>query len=172
MPGTTTYEFLALSVSSHDAASLAPQLTEHSADGWDVVAIVPTGGDVTAYCRRPAVATDAAPVSTPAEAAPVEAAPAEAAPGWAAAAVTTAAVTPEPMAQAPVTSVPAAEPAPAAPSVAVPVSAEPASVAAPAVPAGWYSDPSGRYELRYWDGLAWTEHVARNGQQYTDAPVA
>ena len=40
------------------------------------------------------------------------------------------------------------------------------------MPAGWYSDPSGRYELRYWDGTAWTEHVARNGQQFTDQPVA
>jgi hypothetical protein len=40
------------------------------------------------------------------------------------------------------------------------------------VPAGWYADPSGRYELRYWDGAAWTEHVSRAGQQYTDPPVA
>ena len=43
---------------------------------------------------------------------------------------------------------------------------------APAVPAGWYADPAGRYELRYWDGTAWTEHVSRAGQQYTDPPVA
>lgn len=52
---------------------------------------------------------------------------------------------------------------------------EAASEAAPAdsgVPAGWYADPSGRYELRYWDGSAWTEHVSRAGQQYTDPPVA
>ncbi len=40
------------------------------------------------------------------------------------------------------------------------------------VPAGWYADPAGRYELRYWDGSAWTEHVSRAGQQYTDPPVA
>jgi hypothetical protein len=26
--------------------------------------------------------------------------------------------------------------------------------------------------LRYWDGKEWTEHVARGGQQFTDAPVA
>jgi hypothetical protein len=38
-------------------------------------------------------------------------------------------------------------------------------------PSGWYPDPSGRYEMRYWDGLAWTEHVSRGGQQYTDPPV-
>ena len=60
----------------------------------------------------------------------------------------------------------AAEPEPAA---------APAEEAAPAeagVPAGWYADPSGRFELRYWDGQAWTEHVSRAGQQYTDPPVA
>ncbi len=37
--------------------------------------------------------------------------------------------------------------------------------------AGWYPDPSTRYELRYWDGTQWTEHVARQGQQFTDPPV-
>jgi hypothetical protein len=57
-----------------------------------------------------------------------------------------------------------------------PAVAEPAAEAAPAaestVPAGWYADPSGRFELRYWDGAAWTEHVSRAGQQFTDPPVA
>jgi hypothetical protein len=42
----------------------------------------------------------------------------------------------------------------------------------PTVPAAWYKDPSGRYELRYWNGTAWTEHVSRSGQQFTDPPVA
>jgi hypothetical protein len=37
-------------------------------------------------------------------------------------------------------------------------------------PAGWYADPSGRAELRYWDGAQWTEHVSTAGQQST-APV-
>jgi hypothetical protein len=41
-----------------------------------------------------------------------------------------------------------------------------------AAPAGWYADPSTRFELRYWDGAQWTEHVSRAGQQYTDPPVA
>ena len=49
---------------------------------------------------------------------------------------------------------------------------QPAAQAAPAVPAGWYADPAGRFELRYWDGSTWTEHVSRAGQQYTDPPVA
>jgi hypothetical protein len=47
-----------------------------------------------------------------------------------------------------------------------------AATADSGVPAGWYADPSGRYELRYWDGSAWTEHVSRAGQQFTDPPVA
>ncbi|MFM2115445.1 MAG: hypothetical protein RI908_1186 [Actinomycetota bacterium] len=47
-----------------------------------------------------------------------------------------------------------------------------AAAGTPSVPAAWYKDPSGRYELRYWNGTAWTEHVARGGQQFTDPPVA
>jgi hypothetical protein len=47
-----------------------------------------------------------------------------------------------------------------------------AGAVSPAVPAAWYKDPSGRYELRYWNGTAWTEHVARDGRQFTDPPVA
>ena len=46
------------------------------------------------------------------------------------------------------------------------------TTSAPKVPAAWYADPSGRYELRYWDGNEWTEHVARGGQQFVDPPVA
>ncbi|MFM7665444.1 MAG: DUF2510 domain-containing protein [Actinomycetota bacterium] len=46
------------------------------------------------------------------------------------------------------------------------------SATTPAVPAAWYKDPSGRFEMRYWNGTAWTEHVARGGQQFTDPPVA
>ena len=33
----------------------------------------------------------------------------------------------------------------------------------------WYPDPSGRHELRYWDGQRWTEHVSDHGRQSTDA---
>jgi len=57
------------------------------------------------------------------------------------------------------------------PAAATPA-AGPSQGAAPAVPPGWFTDPSNRYELRYWDGSAWTEHVARGGQQFTDPPVA
>jgi hypothetical protein len=64
------------------------------------------------------------------------------------------------------------EPAVAEPAVAEPTVPDAAPAAESAVPAGWYADPSGRFELRYWDGSAWTEHVSRAGQQFTDPPVA
>ena len=35
---------------------------------------------------------------------------------------------------------------------------------------GWYPDPSGGYDHRYWDGSGWTEHVSRGGVAST-APV-
>jgi hypothetical protein len=31
------------------------------------------------------------------------------------------------------------------------------------VPATWATDPAGRHELRWWDGTAWTVHVADGG---------
>ncbi|MBW3657988.1 MAG: DUF4190 domain-containing protein [Actinobacteria bacterium] len=34
--------------------------------------------------------------------------------------------------------------------------------------AGWYADPTGRFDHRYWDGATWTGHVSRNGQATTD----
>jgi hypothetical protein len=39
---------------------------------------------------------------------------------------------------------------------------------APTVPAAWQADPTGRFELRYWDGTAWTDHVSTKGVQQTD----
>lgn len=30
-------------------------------------------------------------------------------------------------------------------------------------PAAWYPDPTGTHEVRYWDGAAWTAHVADRG---------
>ena len=29
--------------------------------------------------------------------------------------------------------------------------------------AAWHPDPTGRHELRYWDGSQWTEHVSDGG---------
>lgn len=41
----------------------------------------------------------------------------------------------------------------------------------PVLPAGWHADPFARHELRFFDGVEWTEHVADNGQAATDPPV-
>jgi uncharacterized protein YxjI len=38
-------------------------------------------------------------------------------------------------------------------------------------PAGWYPDPFGRHEIRWWDGVHWTEHVASDGRQGVDPPT-
>ena len=38
-------------------------------------------------------------------------------------------------------------------------------------PADWYPDPTGRHQHRYWDGTAWTHHVADNGEASLD-PLA
>jgi uncharacterized protein YxjI len=37
-------------------------------------------------------------------------------------------------------------------------------------PQGWYPDPFGRHETRWWDGTRWTEHVASHGRQAVDPP--
>ncbi len=34
--------------------------------------------------------------------------------------------------------------------------------------AGWYPDPLGRAEVRYFDGTAWTEHISTEGDQQVD----
>lgn len=33
---------------------------------------------------------------------------------------------------------------------------------------GWYPDPHGRHQNRYWDGAVWTEHVADSGTTGVD----
>lgn len=55
-------------------------------------------------------------------------------------------------------------------NVTTPVTPGASATSIPAVPANWYPDPSKRYELRYWNGTAWTEHVATGGVQSTDQP--
>jgi hypothetical protein len=145
-------EFTSVSVSSYEAATLSDALNAHAADGWSVVQIVPAGTVIVAYLSRPATGapSDAATTATAATAA----------------VAATAAATP-------VVDAPAPAPAPAAePMAAAAPAAAPAPAPADAVPAGWYPDPSSRFELRYWDGTRWTEHVSRGGQQSTDPPVA
>jgi hypothetical protein len=229
-------EFESISASSYDPSALATKLTAKAAEGWSVVAIVPTGGDVTAFLTRdkggadeaskPAEASEstadkadkddddgAAPVLPAKTEAGAEAAaepksePVSEPSGWAIApessspspTITTLeptgvqpviggsttpyepSVTPTydpspastPASASPASVTPAtATPAAATPAAATPAAATPEPAAAPAVPAGWYADPAARFELRYWDGSTWTEHVSRAGQQFTDPPVA
>ena len=138
-------------VSSADPSSLVTELNTHAASGWEVVSVMESGGRVHAIMRR-----EGSAAAAPAAAAPVvETAPAAVVAPAAAAAP--AAVTPIETAQ---------------PVVAAAATPSNATVAITHTPAGWYPDPSGRYEMRYWDGLAWTEHVSRQGQQFTDPPTA
>ena len=36
------------------------------------------------------------------------------------------------------------------------------------VPGGWFADPTGRHELRFWDSVRWTAAVADNGVTSAD----
>ena len=122
------YEYVAFNPYNSSPEALAVELTKKSADGWEVVNIVPTfDGRYCAFLRRP---TSASTSSTTATSTPFQA---------------TAQATTQIMATA---------------------------ASSSAAPAAWYPDPSKRFELRYWDGSEWTEHVARGGQQFTDQPVA
>jgi len=258
-------EFSAISVSSYEAETLASKLNEQSAEGWEVVSIVPSGSTITAYLSRAAPATGPDTISEPIvdaelvgerseppaatetavedfggeETGPIEtieqpvdevadevdtlgaveptlpeaadiadvggpassdfgstdakpstpsladevaalvpqieseetpAGAADEPAGWAVGATSTSTAKPVEAAETPAAATPAAaEPAAAKPATE---STTTAAATAAMAPAGWYADPSGRYELRYWDGTQWTEHVSRAGQQYTDPPVA
>jgi hypothetical protein len=201
------YDFESVSVSSFEAASLAATLTERSADGWDVVAIVPAGSDVVAYLRRssqrdtetggseasvtdgtsntletaaaadlltptsvssePSVATalgaSADTTAPAAESGGSSPAADTGGTGWASGSDTAAAASTGSGWDSGTTS---------ESTTSWSGSAQQAPTPTPSVPAGWYADPAGRFELRYWDGTAWTEHVSRGGQQFTDPPVA
>ena len=141
-------EYAALT--SSDPADLARQMTERSAQGWEILQIVANGANITAFARRAAVTAQVAnTVATPAASTPATAATTSAT--WSSTASTSAST---PVVTSPVNT-----------SVA-------SSVGDAAAPANWYPDPAGRFELRYWKGSAWTEHVSRNGQQSIDPPVA
>jgi hypothetical protein len=144
-------EYAALT--SSDPSELARLMTERSAQGWEILQVVSTGSQVTAFVRRAAIAGSI--TSTAASVAPTPA-------------------TPTPTAVSTPTPTPVSQPAATiASSTATSAASNTASSVGDAVaPAAWYPDPSGRYELRYWNGSAWTEHVSRSGQQFTDPPVA
>ena len=144
-------EYAALT--SADPSELARLMTERSAQGWEILQIVSTGSQVTAFVRRAAI--NGTTSSNPVASTPV--------------ATTSASTTASTTATTASTSA-------SFPSTATTASTTAASTASSVgdavAPAAWYPDPSGRYELRYWDGAQWTEHVARAGSQFTDPPVA
>jgi hypothetical protein len=191
------FEYASVSASAYDVSSLVGKLNERASDGWEVVSIVPTGGDVTAILKRTAAqgtngegaAADAETVVGEAVMVDAGTAPMSEPAGWAAEPSTSSTTTEEPASEwsaagagagaaaaanewsgstttepEPPTTTPERQPEP--------VAAPPAAASVPTTPAGWYPDPSGRYEMRYWDGDKWTEHVSRQGQTYTDPPVA
>jgi len=54
---------------------------------------------------------------------------------------------------------------------ATPGSVDPMAAWAPVPslpPFGWYEDPAGRHEQRYWDGRLWSEHVKDDGVRSID----
>lgn len=65
-----------------------------------------------------------------------------------------------------------------APGTTMPVDARwPSGTTAPGgtpatAPPGWHPDPSAKFEYRYWDGSAWTEHVSSQGIADVDPVVS
>lgn len=51
-------------------------------------------------------------------------------------------------------------------SAAPPPPPSPASL--PTIPAAWQPDPTGRHQMRFWDGQQWTSHVSDDGTATTD----
>jgi len=138
------HEYSTVTLSNGSTDALAAELTRKSAEGWEVVSIVPTvDGRFCAFIRRshgaPTTATTTMTTTTTATA------------GYGMASSTLDATSPSTVAGT------------------APVDAEQSGQPLP--PADWYPDPSGRFELRYWNGSDWTEHVARKGKQFTDPPV-
>ncbi len=158
------FEYASVSASAYDTTSLVGKINEQAASGWEVVAIVSTGGDMTAFLKREA--TDEG--STNGEVAAAEVIAVSEPSGWATEPTPEPEPTPEVIPPETIVAsdtafieATAVEPTPVA-----------AAAAASSVPAGWHPDPSKRYEMRYWDGEKWTEYVSSQGQTYTDPPVA
>jgi hypothetical protein len=49
---------------------------------------------------------------------------------------------------------------------------QPTVAATPEFPAGYYADPEGRFEARWWDGFQWTAQVISSGRAEIDRPAA
>lgn len=146
---TVMYTYDVVSESVRNPHELAAELSRRSQQGWEVVEIVFDGGSwLHAFIRHHGDVSVAPYPGAP----QTTTSPASLAVGGGGAATGTF----EPSARV----------------SAGPSGTQPAQEvsAVPDVPANWYKDPSGRFELRYWNGTAWTEHVATGGKQSVDPP--
>ena len=176
-------EFTSVTASSYDAAGLATKLTEKSADGWEVVGIVNSGTEIAAFLKREGTGGTSSASSANSSTSSYAAGTTGAATAGAGEPASWGS-SPSSSAASGATTYPSSSGSSGAdPSSGYSAASQPSSAtAAPAasaaasstssVPAGWYADPAGRFDLRYWDGNTWTEHVSRAGQQFTDPPVA
>ncbi|MGH9081251.1 MAG: DUF2510 domain-containing protein [Acidimicrobiales bacterium] len=69
----------------------------------------------------------------------------------------------------PVSSFTSSRPGPPTGSTATSVSPSGPSAGSGLSP-GWFRDPTGRHEQRYWSGTDWTDHVVDDGVPGTDPP--
>jgi hypothetical protein len=134
------YTYDVVSESVRNPHELAAELTRRSSDGWEIVQITYDGASWFHAFIRHAGSVTVAPY-----------------PGM--------------KAGAPAANTPLGGPLSDTPQAQAPTpTASNTSATSPNVPANWYPDPSKRYELRYWNGSAWTAHVATGGVQSTDEP--
>ena len=149
------YTYDVVSESVKNPKELANELTRRSQAGWEVVQIVHDGQHwVHAFVRHHGqVATAPWPTASASAGSPA----AEKAASAPAAAVTS---------ESPWQSATGSS----ATGFAAGQTQQQSGGAVPSVPANWYKDPSGRFEMRYWNGNEWTEHVATAGKQSIDPP--
>ena len=134
-----TYDVVSESV--RNPHELAAELTRRSREGWEVVQITYDGASWFHAFIRHSGSVDVAPF-----------------PGQK--------TTPASSLGGPLQDQPAA--VSTSPAASPTAASAPAPTAEREIPAKWYPDPSKRYEMRYWNGTAWTEHVATGGKQSTD----
>ena len=149
------YTYDVVSESVKNPKELANELTRRSQAGWEVVQIVHDGQHwVHAFVRHQGqVATAPWPTASASAGSPAA--------ERAASAPAAAATSESPWQSATGSS---------ATGFAAGQTQQQSGGAVPSVPANWYKDPSGRFEMRYWNGTEWTEHVATAGKQSIDPP--
>ena len=163
------FEYASVSASAYDTTCSSAKLNEQATAGWEVVTIVPTGGDVTAFLKREAADDSSTNGDTAACRRDRRRRRAVAAVGGPS---RRRSPSRSPRRSPPETHRRHRTPRSSKPPPSSRAPACPGRRPVSSVPAGWHPDPSNRYEMRYWDGEKWTEYVSSQGQTYTDPPVA